>query len=94
MNPIIVDLAARFATQLRKELGDATVEAIHKTNLERNDETCASHDYLDANEVMNHAWYQAFGENVDPRFDNEIWSAAWLLAKKHGFNAAVIRASL
>jgi len=88
MNATPEDLAATFTAILRSWLTVRELDDIDATNRRRNDRTCASHDYCDANDAMQ----QAMNEH-DVSDDNlaeneaacELWNAAWDLAKARGF---------
>ena len=87
-------LAERFAAILRDELGPKTFAEIKRRN-----ETdpayatsCASHDFCDANMVMDAAFRDVLGrgpvmdeEGRDAEEDADIalWNAAWEFARKH-----------
>lgn len=67
-------LARAFIRELRTELTQAQIDAIVATNAERNDRSCATHDYVDANQTMLDAYEKATGESMqldceDPRWD-------------------------
>lgn len=48
---------------------------------------CATHDYLDANELMSEAFTGITGRQMDPlnAVDVELWSKAWQAAKDMDF---------
>lgn len=82
-------LAQNFGRQLRKELTLSDVQSIaYRNATEPIPSICHSHDFTDANEVMNAAWQATYPRHP---FDlhNEAhcdhWSAAWTLAKQQQF---------
>ncbi len=84
---IHVELARRFHAIVRRDLAEH-LEAIDEENRTAAESTCATHDYLDANMLMDEAFTAAFGHDMDA--DNEddaaTWNAAWDLAVEHGFS--------
>lgn len=95
-------LARAFAAELRKEIGaDAIAEVIRRNAAETNPGTCHSHDFIDANMVMDRAWRALIGREVrlpcdveDGRCtqaecdrDTERWNAAWEMAVANTFYA-------
>ena len=52
----VADLAAAFTRGLRNNLSPEALADIDAENARRGDESCASHDHLDANDVMSDAF--------------------------------------
>lgn len=79
------ELAMLFSKLLRKELTEEQMEVVENNN----DHTCcASHDFIDANEVMNEAFEKVMGREFiffDDALDNmeahnsdaHMWNTAW-----------------
>lgn len=100
---IVVELAARFADQVCDYLTPDEVREVRSENRKRikaGDETCATHDHCDANELMEAACqsmgfsltdYDAEHPIAQQRFD--LANAAWDLARWRGFDEAGIRAA-
>lgn len=89
MTHLIDTVATCFARQLLDELGYDTVSRIDEENRQRREsgdwDTCASHDYCDANMTMADA-FDALGLDAAPdTVDIELWDEAWTLAKVQGF---------
>jgi hypothetical protein len=89
MNLTLETLAQNFGDQLRKELPlSELLEVIELNTSKPNPCICHSHDFTDANEVMNEAWLLTY---PDTPFDlhNDAhcqhWTAAWSLAKQQQF---------
>ena len=80
-------LAQAFSLLLRAVLDSEEMEQVIKLNRTAPPGVCHSHDYLDANELMNEAFRQVFGRYCDPSMDadGEQWDAAWDEAKAAEF---------
>ena len=52
------------------------------------DDTCATHDYVDANMYMAEAFEKVVGQQLDGEYecDVDLWNSAWDLAKANGFS--------
>ncbi len=87
----VTALARAFARGLRRDLTPALLAEIDAANAAASDDTCASHDYVDANEVMDGAFAAVMGRafNGDRDDDCALWNAAWAEAKATGFAALV-----
>lgn len=87
----IVKVAMEFSNILNRDLGAAKMKKVVATNKKRNDNTCASHDFMDANMAMHEAMGIVLGIGWDAgnfaedEVMTELWNAAWTLAKKVGF---------
>jgi hypothetical protein len=78
-------IARVFSALLAADLGYPTMEEIVGTNYGSADDTCASHDYCDANVYMMSAFVLT-GHEADPSdLDEELWSAGWDNAKANKF---------
>lgn len=89
-------LAGQFADVIHDWTTPEQFEEIKKRNRERRDLTCATHDFVDANEAMAQAFKQAFGRDpwmaidleagqcteVELQADADMWNAAWNQAKE------------
>ena len=89
----VTKLAEAFRDGIREFLTPDELREVDAANRERNDETCATHDFCDANEVMLEAFEVAFGremrlgEDVEGSdVDLDLANAAWMLAKRNGFS--------
>lgn len=92
----VVRLAAAFGKALRSVLTEEEIDRVNSLNRSRED-TCASHDFCDANIVMAEAFKQAEGrhlvicgaENGDAHHLEQehlcLTNMAWSLAKAVGF---------
>ena len=80
-------LAAAFARGLANNLRPATLDAIDAENAARRDGSCASHDWLDANETMAEAFAAVMGRAPSARSgeDCDLMNAAWDRAKAAGY---------
>ncbi len=101
--PSAQTIAAEFCRQLHKAIGTRNVALVNRRNARRNDSSCASHDFCDANMVMDAAFQKITGKDTDalsyatdPHFKGEgcmsddvlaIWSEAWSLASAARFSA-------
>ena len=87
MNDLAERLAARFAADLKASLTVAQWRQMRAKNVEYGEGVCASHDYCDANMIMEPAFVAIVGR--DPldeasgmsEADCELWSKAWDIAK-------------
>lgn len=90
----VLRLATAFSRNIRAALEPEELqEAVVRNLAESSAGVCHTHDFLDANMIMDAAFSEAFGrerEDEDPETGEEpedfaIWSAAWMLAKRNGF---------
>jgi hypothetical protein len=83
-------LAAAFARGLRNQLDAETLAAIDRENVRRADSSCASHDHVDANDLMADAFAAVFGHAPQPDSDTDmaLINAAWSAAKAAGYAPA------
>jgi hypothetical protein len=90
-------LAERFATDLGECLEPEDLEELESLNSrDRNSPTCPSHNFCDANEIMEEAWAGCFGisfEQDDPE-QVGVWHAAWQRARDADFDPHVIELDL
>lgn len=88
-------IADAFLGKLEQELTKSELQVIAERNrkyeLEGKKDTCATHEFLDPNVLMNEAFIDIFGRDAlgdDPDDDAtilsdiELWSKAWSKAKK------------
>lgn len=91
-NGNVEKLADAFVVEIRAEVGFFDLIAIDRINAERNDMTCATHDFCDANMPMDAAFTKVFGRSILPEdgemadADCDLWNAAWSRAKALGFS--------
>lgn len=85
-------LAAAFAAKIREELSPEEVAEIDRLNKERDDSSCATHDFCDANMPMSEAFKAVYGHEVRAHSDADaaLWNAAWTKAKRAGFAAKAV----
>jgi hypothetical protein len=85
----IANLAEAFARGLRNQLPPETLIAIDAENAARRDDSCASHDHLDANDVMADAFAAILrrAPRASSSADAELMNAAWDRAKATGYAA-------
>ena len=75
-----------FIRMLEEEVGSEALAAIHAENRHRrnagDEDSCASHDHIDANEIMEIAFERIVGRPTDAASDADaaLWSAAWRAA--------------
>lgn len=87
--PQIDAMAFEFASVLRKELNRTSWSEMRRRNsasIKRGKmSTCASHDFIDANEIMAAAFSEIFGRDMDPgsELDAALATAAWDIAKTY-----------
>jgi hypothetical protein len=76
-----------FRRRMAVELAPEVLAAIDAENARRADNTCATHDHLDANEVMAEAFAEVTTRDPRPDSDGDaaLWNAAWDYAKAKGF---------
>jgi hypothetical protein len=83
----VAELADAFTRGLRNNLSPETLAAIDAENAARADDSCASHDHLDANDVMADAFAAVMGRapKASSSADAELINAAWDAAKAAGY---------
>lgn len=81
-------LADAFARKLREALcADEFAEMRRRNATEQYENACASHDFIDANVVMDEAHKEVFGRSALDGSDAQqeraqaVWNAAWDIAK-------------
>lgn len=87
-------LARRFSAMLLEDLGKDLMARVNERNAQpeyAETDSCASHDFCDANMVMLAA-IESFGFTDDDVFENDcdnplqkLWNEAWTLAKTNKF---------
>lgn len=92
MKKEIIELAKAFSEIVEREFTEKELAAVNAENSLRNDDTCATHDYCDANMLMDEAYKKVFGEEVDVQSEEAVdrWNSAWNLAKELRFNSSEI----
>lgn len=72
---------------MRSLLSEILVD-IDAANAKYPDDTCATHDYCDANEIMQEAFLKCVGCMPDLEDDGDValWNGAWDAAVKNGFS--------
>lgn len=98
-------MARRFSELLLDEIGETRLSAVNERNgtdaFYRTSDTCASHDFCDANMVMEAAFRHIMGRDPwmpcdreegkctedDEQADVHAWNAAWEKAKARQFRA-------
>lgn len=86
-------VACCFAAELEGALGQTRFVAMKARNaaIPPNSGICASHDFCDANLVMDSAFMVAFNseegadldDSVNETGDFALWNAAWSIAREH-----------
>jgi hypothetical protein len=87
-NEIAIDLAVRFARELRSWVPAGHMRRINYLNAhEANPAICHSHDYVDANQAMIMAMAE-LGMELDVQSDEQtaLLDRAWSLAKRAQFD--------
>jgi len=81
--PIVDLLARKFLAILKDDIGENRYQQAAELNLTYPKGVCASHDFCDANMVMNDAWGWVVGTemNAGDEEDARLWGKAWSLAK-------------
>jgi len=97
---MLEDMLSRHFSRLLKSAVGSSIETIISRNREREYQgCCASHDFCDANEIMNDAFIKVFDrscilpsqveENPDlakqEEIDRRLWNNAWSIAIKNNF---------
>lgn len=79
-------LAAAFSRIVRRDLSKELPQIVARNKMYA-DDICATHDFCDANMLMEEAWLEVVGSEIDLQSDAEakLWSDAWSLAKKGEF---------
>lgn len=87
LNADVKKLSAAFSYAIREELTKSDLYKVVKTNAKTNDNTCATHDFCDANMVMYWSFGYAFQKELDINDDaqNSLVNAAWDMSKKQNF---------
>lgn len=80
-------LARKFHELVREALPEH-LETIDEENRTAAEHTCATHDYCDANMIMDEAFTAVLGHDMDAGSEDDVtlWNAAWDLALWHGFS--------
>ena len=102
---ILKQLAIEFSKEMHNQLTKKQIEQVNAENKKRNDHTCASDDYCDANMVMDAAFTKVFKRpallanevaldkdlNDQEDIDMKYWNTAWTIAKENDFDAEKIK---
>jgi hypothetical protein len=81
----VAPLADAFLRKLRAHLGDDVMRGIAALNAdEPNPAICHTHDYCDANVIMDQAFVAVLGRRSRSNSDRDavVWTRAWNLAKE------------
>jgi hypothetical protein len=76
-----------FARRIREAMSPAEFEEMRRRNASLGPNTCASHDFLDANALMDEAltavgFEQALGDDFEGSPYQRVWNAAWDHARR------------
>ena len=84
MNPNRTTIAREFIALLRHELGPEYAELVRMNRAEPDSRYCASHSFIDANEIMQAAFARRAGIVPDLRADadSRLWSEVWSEARR------------
>lgn len=90
MDQILIDkLAHVFAAVLKEQLSREQIDEINKRNVspEYGTNACASHDFCDANMVMDTAFTRLLGREMQIHEDDDLaaCNVAWTIAKDNAF---------
>lgn len=85
---LIARIAADFSERLRAELPPETMAEINRRAAGQGF-GCPTHDFIDANCLMAHAFAASTGREADPNSaaDAELWDAAWNAARDSHFDS-------
>lgn len=100
----IKTIAREFAKLMLAEIGAENLASAVAENMadmaQGNDSTCATHNFCDANMVMDEAFHNVLGRGMylidedateaQKDSDTELWNSAWTMAKHAGFNVEKI----
>ena len=80
-------LADEFSQRVRDHLSPEQMQQVLTRNLSGNPSVCATHDFVDANELMAQAFVQVMGREPEASssLDAELWNCAWSIAKNANF---------
>lgn len=83
-------LAAQFAALMMNALGREKIAEVNRRNANAEVGVCHSHDFIDANEVMEQAFHDFTGRwtRAESEEDAALCDAAWIAAKKSMFAEA------
>lgn len=84
---VVLKIARQFSANLREVLSaEQLAEAIER-NRNGHAFVCHSHDFCDANIVMEPAFAEVTGREIDLQSDEDVsmWDDAWALAKRSNF---------
>lgn len=83
-------IAREFSKLLRAALTETEMKKVVARNRSKgyiDENLCASHDFCDANMVMDEAFQKVMERPTRPtaKADADLWNGAWTLAKSHDF---------
>lgn len=97
-SPGVVKLSKEFSTLIRdKYFTTDELNAVNEENARNNDSSCATHDYCDANMIMDEAFQTVMGREFvfqddevpgseeKNAYDTDLINAAWSMSKAAGF---------
>lgn len=81
------DISRTFKRIVRDELASDLPEIIRLNKREDYGNSCATHDFCDANELMAKAFKEVQGYEFNGKIltDCKLWNKAWLMAKDDQF---------
>ncbi len=84
---LVALLACRFAEIVQESLTAhqiATVKDRNRCLIAMGKNSCATHDFCDANDLMSGAFYDTFDREVDVDDDHDciLWGTAWDVAQR------------
>lgn len=86
--PAVRRIAKAFCEGMRETLSGRELREANLLNRERRPGVCHTHDFCDANMVMEPAFTKAMGRQPDleDRFDTDLWGWAWDIAIEAEFD--------
>ena len=85
----VEQVASAFGRLLRETIGININDVIARNKANEGDNACASHDFCDANMVMDAAIKECTGVEASDHLNDDavlaLWNAAWNVAKANGF---------
>lgn len=90
-------LARMFSAEIVANLSETDLEAVRHRNSSDpdawNGKVCHTHDFIDANDCMLHAWVKLTRTDSSPDSEQhaDLMDEAWALAKKAEFNTSAFR---
>lgn len=87
-------LSAEFSRLVIQYLTPQTLDEVNAKNLtEDYNGCCATHDYADANMIMDEAFASLMGKEMDLQNVDEVrlWNEAWTLSRKNKFQIIYLK---